>query len=266
MSAPQGIGEDFTKKLPFPVKGRSLGEQNTPSAPAALPGVVVPGSNPTRPPFPTSNGMAIHKAKSAGTPSAPMTPPKPSLTNPAPTTAPPFEGPLMPGQESPDRLLPSPKTTAPTPSNGKGFGAFIDEQLGGSGWRMSTRDSQAGFVAQDGAFRGQTKASAIAALRQRFLQMSPEERSKYDEQANIIGGVASAAPQASAPATAKPEDRIAERQHGDFVNLNSDRFGQNAAQQYAQNSPGMLDTGMNDDDYAHQMAERNGLDEEEDEE
>jgi hypothetical protein len=44
---------------------------------------------------------------------------------------------------------------------GRDFAAYLDEQLGGTGWKASTSDSKSGFVAQDGVFQGQTKQQAV---------------------------------------------------------------------------------------------------------
>lgn len=79
---------------------------------------------------------------------------------------------------------------SPAKPPGRGFAAYLDEQMGGTGWKMSTRDSKAGFVAQDGPNRGETRQGITSAARAKFLGMSPEERAKYDEQAEVLSGVA----------------------------------------------------------------------------
>ena len=109
-----------------------------------------------------------------------------------------FVGPVPDGGVREAGLLPAPvlneQTGAAFPVKpqqpGRGFSAYLDEQMGGAGWKTSTRDGQAGAVAQDGAYRGQTRQGITAALRQKFLAMSPEERAKYDQQAEILSGVA----------------------------------------------------------------------------
>lgn len=125
----------------------------------------------------------------AGTPAGkPASPVKPSGAAAAPSG---FVGPPAP-EAAP--LLPAPQTAGNFPVKprqaGKGYSAYVDEQLGGAGWKMSTKDSKSGFVAQDGAYKGQTKQAAMGMTREKFLAMSPEERAKYDEQAEVLGGVA----------------------------------------------------------------------------
>lgn len=113
-----------------------------------------------------------------------------------------FMGPVPTGGVREAGLLPSPVLdeqtgarwsgggASPAKPPGRGFAAYLDEQMGGTGWKMSTRDSQAGFVAQDGPNRGETRQAITSAARAKFLGMSPEERAKYDEQAEVLSGVA----------------------------------------------------------------------------
>lgn len=116
---------------------------------------------------------------------------------PAKTYGSDFVGPVPAGSTQDTGLLPPPATaSAPrrfpvAPSAPKpGFSAYMDEQMGGNGWKMSTKDGKSGFVAQGGPNAGQTKEQITSGLRSKFLSMSPEQRAKYDEQAAILGGTA----------------------------------------------------------------------------
>ena len=109
-----------------------------------------------------------------------------------------FVGPVPPGGVREAGLLSAPVLDEQTggafpvkPQRpGRGFSAFTDERMGAIGWKTDTRDGKAGAVAQDGVYQGQTRGQIGATVKKDWLAMSPEERAKYDEQAEVIGGTA----------------------------------------------------------------------------
>lgn len=87
-------------------------------------------------------------------------------------------------------LAATPSRVAVQPGQpGRGFSAFMDEQAGDTGWKMSSRGNR-GAVATRGQFQGQERTAINSALRKRFLAMTPEQRAKYDQDAEIMAGTA----------------------------------------------------------------------------
>jgi len=70
---------------------------------------------------------------------------------------------------------------------GRGFTAYMDEQMGDTGWKMTSRNSR-GAVATGGKNRGQSRTDISSRLRAQFLKMSPEQRAKYDQDAEVLAG------------------------------------------------------------------------------
>ena len=65
-----------------------------------------------------------------------------------------------------------------------GFTAYADEQLGAAGFVKSGGDRKAGWVAQSGAWKGQTRPEAEAKLRAQYAAMTPEQKAAYESRAN----------------------------------------------------------------------------------
>ena len=96
---------------------------------------------------------------------------------------------------------------SPQPGMGEqstvGFTSYVDEQLGGAGFILSGANRKGGWVAQSGAYRGQTRPAAEAKLRAKYAAMTPEQRMAYEARGNNsdIGDItptASPSPTASA--------------------------------------------------------------------
>ena len=85
--------------------------------------------------------------------------------------------------------LPSAQASRVAVQPGRGFSAFMDEQMGDTGWKMSSRGNR-GAVATGGKFQGQERTAISSGLRKQFLAMNPEQRAKYDQDAEIMAGTA----------------------------------------------------------------------------
>jgi hypothetical protein len=100
------------------------------------------------------------------------------------------------------------------PQSTNGFQAYLSKSIGAAGFQKSGSDRKAGWVAQSGEYKGQTREEAEGALREKYAAMPPEERSAYEamgqnadvgDQVSSNGpGFGQAAP-AAAPAATTPE-------------------------------------------------------------
>lgn len=83
-----------------------------------------------------------------------------------------------------------------------GFTSYADEQLGAAGWQKSGGDRKAGWVAQSGSYKGQTRPEAEARLRAQYAAMTPEQKAAYEARANNADiGDQGGAPGAPPPGT-----------------------------------------------------------------
>lgn len=231
MSAPAGTGAAFVKN--FPVKPK---QAMTVAAGVQRQKDINASNFPVKPSAPARQlgTMTFNNLK----------PPQAATGNHMGTTSFAGQSPKIAPKMGNSQVAGAPAFPVTPRSPGRGYSAFVDEQIGGAGMKMSTRDSKSGFVLQDGARKGQTRQEAMGGLRKEFLDKTPEERAAYDEQAEILGGSAGR-PEPAAPVAAA----TGAAQHAAVVNR------QPAGAAIAAATPPMLD----DDD-----EDGNDEDEEED--
>lgn len=121
----------------------------------------------------------------AGTPTAATGQPMGTMTSSLPSR----ESQAATGQPMGTTSLAAAPASRVAVQPGRGFSAFMDEQAGDTGWKMSSRGNR-GAVATRGQFQGQERTAINSALRKRFLAMTPEQRAKYDQDAEIMAGTA----------------------------------------------------------------------------
>lgn len=152
----------------YPSGSGSLPLRTAPSSPPASPGgglaMKVAGSRPFAAPVQNKLGTMEFTNLQPRGPAAPAAPPSPA-------------SPTLGGLAAKVAGAGGMQTT-------NGFTSFADEQLGAAGWQKSGGDRKAGWVAQSGSYKGQTRPEAEAKLRAQYAAMTPEQKAAYEARAN----------------------------------------------------------------------------------